>query len=62
MVSKIDLAKLADFMIEEVDCLPEYEDDAFSVDYNGERLYVERYTSHFYIEDRWGTVYELPRP
>lgn len=59
--AQIDLAKLADFMLEEVDCSPEFEEDAFRVDYNGHAFYVERYTTHFLIEDVDGASIELPR-
>lgn len=60
-MEQIDLSALADFMLEVVDCSADYEEDAFRVDYNGHAFYVERYTSHFYMEDRDGTVFELPR-
>lgn len=59
--AQIDLAKLADFMLEEVDCSPDFEEDAFRVDYAGQVFYVERYTSHFYMEDTSGASFELPR-
>lgn len=60
--TQIDLAQLADYMIEVVDCSADYEEDAFRVDYNGHAFYVERQASHFLIEARWGETFELPRP
>ncbi len=60
-IANIDLGKFADFMLEEIDTNPDYEEDAFSVEYGGQRFYVERYTTHFYMETRHGEVFELPR-
>ncbi|UYY77521.1 hypothetical protein [Sphingomonas sp. R1] len=60
-IANIDLGKFADFMLEEIDTNPDYEDDAFSVEYGGQRFYVERYPTHFYMETRHGEVFELPR-
>lgn len=58
---QIDLAALADFMFTTMDCSEDYEDDAFGVEFRGQRFYVERYATHFYMEDRDGTAFELPR-
>jgi hypothetical protein len=60
-MEQIDLNALADYMLGTVDCSEDYEDDAFGVEFRGERFYVERYSSHFYMEDRNGTVFEIPR-
>lgn len=60
-IANIDLSKFAEFMLEEIDTNADYEEDAFSVEFAGERFYVERYTSHFYMETRHGEVFELPR-
>lgn len=60
-IENTNLNALADFMLYTVDCSAEFEEDAFSIDFNGERFYVERYTSHFYMESRYGEVFELPR-
>ena len=49
-IEAVNLEALALFMFEEVDCSPEYEDDEFAVTFQGTRLYVERYVSHFRIE------------
>ncbi len=60
-MEQIDLDALADYMLSTVDCSAEFEDDAFGIEFRGERFYVERYSTHFYMEDRDGTVFELPR-
>lgn|GEM_PF-1769107 len=60
-IANIDLGKFADFMLEEIDTNPDYEEDAFSVEYGGTRFYVERYRTHFSLETRHGEVFELPR-
>lgn len=60
-MERIDLNALADFMLEVVDCSADYEDDQFRVDYCGHAFYVERYTTHFYMETPEGEVLELPR-
>lgn len=60
-MEQIDLNALADYMLGTVDCCEDYEDDAFGIEFRGERFYVERYSSHFYMEDRNGTVFEIPR-
>lgn len=61
IAAQIDLNALADYMQFTVDCSADFEEDAFSVEFRGERYYVERYTSHFYMETRDGEVFELPR-
>lgn len=57
---QIDLNVLSDFLIEEVDCSADYEEDCFGLMFRDALLYVERHPTHFRIEhDR--AVYELPR-
>lgn len=60
-IANIDLGKFADFMLEEIDTNPDFEEDAFSVEYQGERFYVERHHTHFLLETRHGEVFDLPR-
>ena len=60
-IEQTNLNALADYMLEVVDCSAEYEDDAFAIDFHGERFYVERYQSHFHMETLHGEVFELPR-
>lgn len=60
-IDQTNLNALADYMLNTVDCSAEFEEDAFSLQFQGERFYVERYTSHFYMETRHGEVFELPR-
>ncbi|QDC38690.1 MULTISPECIES: hypothetical protein [Sphingobium] len=58
---EIHLNALADFLIEEIDCSAEYEEDCFGLTFRGYRLYVERRRMHFRIE-HGAAVFELPRP
>jgi len=60
MVRTLDLSALADFLIEEVDCSADYEEDCFGLTFRGVRFYVERHRSHFRLE-QGQRVYELPR-
>lgn len=60
---QLNLEALALFMLEEVDCSSEYEDDCFAVSFQGERLFCNRYPSHFAIEIvSTAQIVELPRP
>ena len=61
IAAQIDLNALADYMLFTVDCSADFEEDAFSMEFNGQRFYVERYTTHFYMETKHGEVFELPR-
>ena len=62
MLTQIELNRLADFMFEVVECDADYEEDEFCVSFEGHRLYVERYVSHFRIEvGHEDNVVELPR-
>ena len=62
MLTQIELNRLADFMFEVVECDANYAEDEFSVTFEGHRLYVERYVSHFRIEvGHEDDVVELPR-
>jgi hypothetical protein len=60
MFQQIDLEALADFLVYEVDCSADYEEDCFALTFREERLYVERHPSHFRIE-HGRAVMELPR-
>ncbi|WP_288484832.1 hypothetical protein [uncultured Novosphingobium sp.] len=58
-----ELAQLSDYLICEIDCSPDYEDDAFAVTFLGVRCYVERYRDAFRVEvGHEDDVVELPRP
>lgn len=57
---QIDLNALADFLIEEVDCSADYEEDCFELMFRDAHLYVERHITHFWIV-HGRAVYELPR-
>ncbi len=61
METQIDLNALADYILFEVECCELYEDDAFGIEFRGERLYCERYLTHYYVETKHGEVFELPR-
>ncbi|MGA1849448.1 hypothetical protein VH570_01255 [Sphingobium sp. HT1-2] len=62
MLTQVEMNQLADFMFEVVECDAAYEEDDFAVTWNGHRLYVERYLSHYRIEiDHEDDVVELPR-
>jgi hypothetical protein len=57
-----ELGELADFMLCEIDCSADYEDDCFGVEWQGRKLYVERYRTHFRIElGHQHDVVEIPR-
>ncbi|MEV4934943.1 hypothetical protein [Sphingobium sp. LSP13-1-1.1] len=60
MFQQIDLSALADYLIEEVDCSADYEEDCFGLVFREQRLYVERHPAYFRIE-HGVSVYELPR-
>lgn len=58
----LDLNKLVDFMFEEVECCSDFEEDEFCVSFDGHRLYVERYPTHYRIEiGHEDDVVEIPR-
>lgn len=62
MLTQIELIQLTDYMLEVVDCDAGFEEDEFAVSWNGHRLYVERYISHFRIEvGHEDDVVEIPR-
>lgn len=57
-----ELAALADYLIEVVECDPAYEDDSFSITFYGVRLYCERYNDSYRVEvGHEDDVVELPR-
>lgn len=57
---QIDLNALVLFAEATLDCSPDYEDDAFAFDFQGERIYCERHRYCFKMELA-GQVLELPR-
>lgn len=62
MLTQVELAQLADFMLEVVECDADFEEDEFCCSWNGHRLYVERYLTHYRIElGHEDDVVELPR-
>lgn len=62
MLTQYELNQLTDYMLEVIDCDADFEEDEFCVTWNGHRLYVERYVSHFRIEvGHEDAVLELPR-
>lgn len=44
---QIELNALANFVETTLDCSPEFEDDAFAFDFQGERIYCERHRNYF---------------
>lgn len=63
LLNNTELNALTDYMLCEVDCSADYEDDCFGLRWEGHALYVERYISHFRIElDHQDNVLEIPRP
>ena len=46
---QIDLAALADYALDKFDFSEEYEDDQFTVQFAGRRIYVERKRSAFVL-------------
>lgn len=61
-LSNQELEALADYLVCEIDFSADYEEDEFSIEWQGHRLYVERYLSHFRVEvGHEDEVIELPR-
>ena len=60
MLRQIELNRLADFMFEVVECDADYEEDCFSFDFDGQRIYCERKRGHFDIHIGSETL-QLPR-
>lgn len=57
-----ELAALADYLVEVVECDPEYEDDAFAITFYSVRCFCTRCGDHFKIEvGSPEQVVELPR-
>lgn len=50
MLTQIELGRLADFMLEVVECDEAFEDDEFGIEFEGHRFYVERYLDNYRIE------------
>jgi hypothetical protein len=62
MLNNAELSALADHLACVIECSAEYEDDQFAFTFEGVRLYVERYVSHFRIEiGHEDNVVEIPR-
>lgn len=57
---QIDLNALAHYAETTFDCDPYFEDDAFSISFEGQRIYVERHRNHFLLQVE-RTRFELPR-
>ena len=57
---QIDLNALALFAEAALDCSADYEEDAFSFSFQGERIYCERHRYSFKM-DVAGVMLELPR-
>lgn len=57
-----ELEQLADYLVCEVDCSSEFEDDCFAITFLGVRCYVERYIGFFRVEvGHKDNAVELPR-
>jgi len=62
LLNTTELEALADYLICEIDCSADFEDDCFGIEWNGHRFYVERYMTHFRVElGHEDEVVELPR-
>lgn len=62
MQMQIDLSKLADFIIEDIETSPDFEDDQFAFTFQDVRCYCERYLTHYRVElGHEDFVVELPR-
>lgn len=57
---RIDLAALASYVEATLDCSSEHEDDAFTFDFQGERIYCERHRRYFRLEIAEEQI-QLPR-
>lgn len=49
MLTQIDLEAVSTFVLDVCDCSEEYEDDAFTVEVEGSRFYVERKRNWFVL-------------
>lgn len=60
MFNQIDLSALANFVESTLDFHPDFEDDAFAFDFEGERIYCERKRNCFdlYVGNE---RFQLPR-
>ena len=47
MITQIDLNAFADYALSTFDYSADFEDDAFAVTFDDQRIYVERKRSHF---------------
>lgn len=62
LLTNEELAQLADYIVEVIECDPEYEADEFAFTFNGVRIYSERYLTHYRLEiGHEDDVVELPR-
>ena len=57
---QIDLNALANFVEVTLDFHPDFEDDCFAFDFEGQRIYCERKLSHFDLHIG-KQCYQLPR-
>ncbi|MGU3389142.1 hypothetical protein [Sphingomonas sp. M1A8_2b] len=49
MLTQIDLNAFADYALSTFDYSADFEDDAFAVTFDDQRIYVERKRSHFVV-------------
>jgi len=60
MLTQIDLNAFADYALSTFDYSADFEDDAFAVTFDDQRIYVERKRSHFVLHIGSDT-HKLPR-
>ncbi|PNU04589.1 hypothetical protein [Novosphingobium guangzhouense] len=61
-LNNTELAQLADHLVYNIDCNPDFEDDAFAITFRGVRCYIERYRDNFRVEvGHEDDVVQLPR-
>ena len=60
MLTQIDTQAVATFVLDVCDYHPDYEDDAFTVEVDGQRFYVERKVRWFVLHVG-NTKHRLPR-
>ncbi len=60
MLTQIDLNAFADYALNTFDYSADFEDDAFAVTFDDQRIYVERKRSHFVLHIGSDT-HKLPR-
>lgn len=61
-LSNTELSALEDYMLCEIDCSEQFEDDCFGLHWRGHAIYVERYVSHFRLQfDHEDNRVDIPR-